>query len=132
MSVCRVWTYRLIPRKAPMLTLDEEKAFFEAQQRKTPWQSIAMFCLGAQHGIDVARRKEMSGPRPIETYPKSGRFWVWWRTKRINKWTAVEWSEGGRHLWTDAGVAVHEPEVSFSYWLPEPSSPLINRVRQPC
>lgn len=61
--------------------------------------------------------------RPIATHPRSGRFWAWWRTKRIPKWQALEWSEDGRHLSTDGGVAINEIEVSFSHWLPEPPPP---------
>ncbi len=61
--------------------------------------------------------------RSIETHPRSGRFWAWWRTKRIPKWQALEWSEDGRYLTTDGGVVVNEIEMSFSHWLPEPPPP---------
>ena len=59
--------------------------------------------------------------RTIATHPRSGRFWVWWRTGRIQEWTAVAWKDGS--LWTACGVAVNEPTVSFSHWLPEPPAP---------
>lgn len=46
--------------------------------------------------------------QPIETHPKSGRFWGWWRTKHIQHWTAVKWSDDGKYLVTEAGAVVHE------------------------
>jgi hypothetical protein len=63
-------------------------------------------------------------PQPIETHPKQGRFWAWWRTRTIKRWTGVTWDDDGRYLVCDGGVVVHEPEVDFSHWLPEPSEPV--------
>ena len=59
--------------------------------------------------------------RSIETHPRSGRFRAWWRTKRLQEWVSVAWKDGA--LWTACGVAVNEPTVSFSHWLPEPPPP---------
>jgi hypothetical protein len=62
--------------------------------------------------------------RPIETHPRSGRFWAWWRTERLQEWSSVVWKDGA--LWTACGVAVNEPKTTFSHWLPEPAPPAVN------
>jgi hypothetical protein len=37
------------------MTLDEETAYWARCQRKTEWRSIAVYCLGVQAGIKIAK-----------------------------------------------------------------------------
>jgi hypothetical protein len=74
---------------------------------------------------EMGERGELSAPpaptpQPIETAPKSGRFMAWWRTKRLQRWEMLEWTESG--LWAGS-AAINEIETAFSHWLPEPPAP---------